>query len=147
MNTTSEYIIRLACANRPGIVAAVATALFEGGFNILDSQQFDDTISDRFFVRIHFEQTRSDAATDIHALMASVAGRFDMQYSVHDCRTLRRVLLMVSKFDHCLADLLYRWRTGELAMDVVGIVSNHPRDTYAQLNLCLLYTSPSPRDS
>ncbi|RJF92288.1 formyltetrahydrofolate deformylase [Noviherbaspirillum saxi] len=135
MNTNPEYIIRLACANRPGIVAAVATALFEGGFNILDSQQFDDTVSDRFFVRIHFEQTRAHAEIDIGTLMAPVADRFGMQYSVHDCRKLSRVLLMVSKFDHCLADLLYRWRTGELAMDVVGIISNHPRDTYAHLNL------------
>ncbi|MHA4869942.1 formyltetrahydrofolate deformylase [Duganella sp. PWIR1] len=135
MTTTPEYIIRMACTNRPGIVAAVTTALFEAGFNILDSQQFDDNTSDRFFVRIHFAQTHAEATVDVARLLAPVVERFDMQYSLHDCRQVRKVLIMASKFDHCLGDLLYRWRSGDLTMDIVGIVSNHPRETYARLNL------------
>ncbi|WP_434106204.1 formyltetrahydrofolate deformylase [Paraburkholderia caffeinilytica] len=135
MNTPPNFVMRLACDNRPGIVAAMTGALFQAGFNIEDSQQFDDQGTDRFFVRVVFSR---DAACDedgVRQLMAPVVAEFGMDISVHDLRRRRRVLLLASKQDHCLADLLYRWRTGELPMEIVGLVSNHPRDTYAHLEL------------
>ncbi len=132
---SETYILRLACPNRPGIVAAVATAIFELGGNIREAQQFDDPESTRFFARIvidHPQNTldRSDLA---HAL-SSVAGRFAMEWSLREQSDRQRVLLMVSRFDHCLADILYRLRIGELAMEVTAIVANHPRATYAHLD-------------
>jgi formyltetrahydrofolate deformylase len=135
MDTSPTFVMRLACTNRPGIVAALAGALFKAGFNIEDSQQFDDRDTDRFFVRVVFSR---DAACDeegVHQLMAPVVNEFGMEISVHDLRRRRRVLLLASKQDHCLADLLYRWRSGDLQMEIVGLISNHPRETYAHLDL------------
>src|SRR5829696_1887653 len=122
-------ILTLSCPNRPGIVAAVSGRLFEAGCNILDAQQFDDTETGRFFMRVVFNPV--DGPGDPGALRQSltlVAERFGMAWILRHRAERRKVLLLVSKFDHCLADLLYRVRIGELAMEVVGIVSNHPRD-------------------
>ncbi|WP_459571486.1 formyltetrahydrofolate deformylase [Cupriavidus sp. 8B] len=130
-----DYVMRLACRNRPGIVAAVTTRLFEAGFDILDSQQFDDTDSDSFFVRMHFQATDPNVTSDIESLMQPMVARFDMSITVQHCDQKRRVLIMTSKADHCLADLLYRWRTGEIPMNVVAIVSNHPREAFSHLDL------------
>lgn len=123
---TSTYILTLSCPNRPGIVAAVSNCLFAQGYNILDAQQFDDTETQAFFMRVVFDPARADC--DIVAARAAldeIAARFDMRLSVRDTRQKRRVLVLVSKFDHCLVDLLYRQRIGELDMDLVGVVSNH----------------------
>ena len=133
--TAACFVMRLTCDNRPGIVAAIATRLFEGGFNILDSQQYDDIETNRFFVRVVFERPTPCTDSEVHMLMASVVERFRMAITVNDQRERRRVLLLASRFDHCLADLLYRWRTGELTMDIAAIVSNHPAETYAHLDL------------
>lgn len=130
----SQFVIRIVCGNRPGIVAAISTRLFEGGFNIVDSQQFDDPHTDRFFVRMVFD---SEAAIDeaaVLALLQPAIHRFAMDVSLRDVRRRRRLLLLASKFDHCLADLLYRWRTGELDADIAGIVSNHPREVFTHLD-------------
>lgn len=133
--TQQRFVMRLSCRNQPGIVAAVATRLFEAGFNIEDSQQFDDPLANLFFVRIVFgREAPSITADAVRALMASVVQAFGMDLTVHDLSHRRRVLILVSRFDHCLADLLYRWRTGELAMDIAGIVSNHARETFAHLD-------------
>lgn len=131
--STHTFTIRLTCINRPGIVAAVATRLFEAGFDILDSQQFDDQENNRFFVRVVFQGADPGGAQAIHSLMQPVVDNFGMEISVRDHATRQRVLLLVSKLDHCLVDLLYRWRTGELEMDVVGIVSNHPRSVFENI--------------
>jgi len=130
-----SFILTLSCRNRPGIVAAVSTFLFEHGGNILDAQQFDDTESDRFFMRVVFDPARG--GVDFAALkgeFGAVGERFGMTWQMRPRGEKRRVMLFASRFDHCLADLLYRWRIGEIAMDVVGIVSNHPRETYAHLD-------------
>ncbi len=132
----TSYILTVSCANRPGIVSAVSTCLFERGCNILDAQQFDDVETGRFFMRLVFNA--SDSPVDpvaVEGAISTVASRFDMHWALRDQSVLPRVLLLVSKFDHCLADLLYRRRIGELPMDVVGIVSNHPRETLDQLDL------------
>jgi formyltetrahydrofolate deformylase len=136
--TATSYVLRLTCPNRAGIVAAVSTFLYQSGGNILDAQQFDDTQSGLFFSRIVFNPVEVSGAVTIEALrerFGVLARGFAMDWSIEDRSRRARVLLLASKQDHCLADLLYRWHTGELAMDVVGIVSNHPRETYAHLSL------------
>ena len=124
-------VLTLSCKNRPGIVAAVATHLFEAGCNILDASQFDDTDTGRFFMRVQVNATAPDTKlADLRNGFGVVASKFEMAWRLRTSGERQRVVLMVSRFDHCLIDLLYRWRLGELAMDVVGIISNHPRDTF-----------------
>ncbi|MGO4407813.1 formyltetrahydrofolate deformylase [Bosea sp. RAF48] len=128
--------LTLSCPNRPGIVAAVSTLLFEAGCNILDAQQFDDTESDRFFMRVVFN--RLDGSQPHEAIaeaLATLGQRFGMELSLHEASRRKRVMLLVSKFDHCLADLIYRWRIGELPMDITGVVSNHAREHIASTDL------------
>ncbi|OYY70253.1 formyltetrahydrofolate deformylase [Sphingomonas sp. 28-63-12] len=121
--------LSLSCADRPGLVAAVASFLASNGCNILESQQFDDVAQNRFFMRVVFE--RSAAAADLDGLrtrFGALAAGFAMDWRLRLKEDRPRVLLMVSKFDHCLGDLLYRQRIGELRIDPVAIVSNHPRE-------------------
>ncbi|HEV7256456.1 MAG TPA: formyltetrahydrofolate deformylase [Bosea sp. (in: a-proteobacteria)] len=129
-------ILTLSCPDRPGIVSAVSTLLFEAGCNILDAQQFDDIETGRFFMRVVFQ--RLDESTTQEAIAASVgdlAQRFGMSFTLRARTAKKRVMLLVSKFDHCLADLLYRWRIGELPMEVTGIVSNHGREHLSSTDL------------
>jgi formyltetrahydrofolate deformylase len=129
-----EFVLTLSCPNRPGIVAAVANALFDRGGDIIDAQQFDDALSGRFFMRVGFG-AKPEAAPPIEAALHDLAARFDMRWTQRDRSRRQRVMLLVSKFDHCLVDLLYRWRLGELAMEPVGIVANHPRETFPDWHL------------
>ena len=125
-----SYSLTLSCVDRPGIVAAVAGFLASHHANILESQQYNDRIEDRFFMRVSFELL--EAAGPISAVrdaFVAVAQSHAMDWSIRDTAQPRRVLLLVSKFDHCLGDLLYRARIGELNMVVTGIVSNHPRES------------------
>jgi len=128
-----SFILTLRCPDKPGIVAAVAGHLFQAGYNILDAQQFDDSESGQFFMRVVFSAARDDAAADPSAAFSPVAEPFGMNWAIHASDARSKVMLMASKFDHCLADLIYRWRIGELEMDVVGIISNHPREAYGHL--------------
>jgi formyltetrahydrofolate deformylase len=131
----ARYILTLSCPNRPGIVAAVASHLFEDGGNILEAQQFDDTETDRFFMRLVFNRTDAGRpVAEMRQAFAPLAGRFAMSWTLRDQAEKRRVMLLVSKFDHCLTDLLYRWRIGELAMEPTAIVANHPRETYPDMD-------------
>jgi formyltetrahydrofolate deformylase len=133
--SSARHILTLSCANRPGIVAKVATALFDGGFNILDAQQFDDTETGDFFMRVVFNPASAHA--EVEALSEKfkvIAAGLAMRWSMRPVDQLKRVVLMVSRFDHCLVDLLYRWRSGELAMDPVAIIANYPRETYAHID-------------
>jgi formyltetrahydrofolate deformylase len=133
--TQPAIVLTLSCRNRPGIVAAVSTHLFENACNILDAQQYDDTQTGNFFMRVVFNRL-GDAAPlpGLREGFAPLAERFAMTWSMRGTDARPRVMVLVSKFDHCLADLLYRWRTGELAMDLAAIVSNHPRETFAHLD-------------
>ncbi len=133
--TSEPYVLTLSCPDRPGIVAAVATFLFEHGGNILEAQQFDDTESGRFFMRVMFARISDDNAVEkLRTEFAPLAEKFGFDWRIRARSQKRRVLLLVSKFDHCLADLLYRWRIGEIPMDIVGIAANYPRETYAHLD-------------
>ncbi len=128
---SKHYLLTLACPNRPGIVAAVSTRLFECGFNIGEANQFDSTETDRFYMRVAFDAAKPDASIDMfRTAMAELAVKFDMKLDIVAGAARPKVMLLVSKFDHCLADILYRWRIGELRMEISGIVANHPRETY-----------------
>lgn len=129
------YVLTLSCPNRPGIVAAISGRLAELNANITEAQQFDDRDSTLFFMRIVFEITDGQTSLkQLHDALAILGGAFSMNWALHDRSVKPKVLLMVSRFDHCLVDLLYRWRIRELPIDPVGIVSNHPREVFADLN-------------
>lgn len=115
-------VLKVACTDRPGIVAAVSTLVAEQGGNILESSQFNDLRTGRFFMRVRFS---FPDATRFEALFRPVGQRLGMEWSVRDEARPGRVLLLVSRLDHCLVDLLYQWRTGTIAMDLAGVVSNH----------------------
>lgn len=135
----SSYRLTLSCEDRPGLVAAVAAILAENGGNILDAQQFNDQETNRFFMRIVFSLGSESQLVDLRDRFAPFAKLRGMNWSIRPSDSRLKVMLMVSKFDHCLGDLLYRHRIGELAMDVVGIIGNHPREA---LNISLLGDIP-----
>jgi formyltetrahydrofolate deformylase len=109
------------------LVAAVSGALFHNGGNIVDAQQFNDRETGLFFMRVLFDADKDRAA--LEQALGEMASDQDMVWRLRPTNAQPRVLLLVSKFDHCLNDLLYRCRIGELSMQVVGVVSNHPRET------------------
>ncbi|CCI53484.1 Formyltetrahydrofolate deformylase [Nostocoides jenkinsii Ben 74] len=124
---TPEFVLTLSCPDRPGIVAAVATYLAQSGGNIVESQQFDDRRTGQFFMRVHFETPGGGRSVEEwRGGFDSVASEFAMEWAIWDARAPYRTLLMVSKFGHCLNDLLYRWQAGALNMEIPAIVSNHP---------------------
>ncbi|MDQ0324350.1 formyltetrahydrofolate deformylase [Rhodopseudomonas julia] len=125
----ADFILTFSCPNRPGIVAAVATSLVSSGYNILEAQQFDDAETGHFFMRVLFNPVLEGAdIEDFREKLAEIGERFEMELTLRDRSVKPKVMLLVSKFDHCLADLLYRWRIGELPMEITAIVSNHPRE-------------------
>jgi formyltetrahydrofolate deformylase len=133
---TDHIILTLSCDNKPGIVAAVSTYLFDAGFNILEANQFDDTETHRFFMRVVLNAVRNDAGlAALKAGFAPIADRFEMQWTMRPKAHRQRVMILVSKFDHCLTDLIYRWRIGELPMDISAVVANYPRSTYEHVDL------------
>ena len=124
---TQDLILTLSCRDRPGITARVTGYLFACGGNILEAQQFNDQEDGQFFMRVEFACPAASLA-GVRSGFAAIAGEYAMRWNLRVKDAPRKVLLLVSKFDHCLADLLYRRQIGELAMDVVGIVGNHPRE-------------------
>ena len=119
---TDPFVLTLSCPNRAGIVQAVSSHLGAYGCDIVEHQQFDDPVSGRLFMR-----TRASTRTELDTLaagFADVAAAFGMEYAFHPRRDVR-VLVMVSKSGHCLNDLIFRWRTGSLDAELVGVVSNH----------------------
>jgi formyltetrahydrofolate deformylase len=130
--TTENYYLTLTCPNKPGIIAAVSTYIFQAGGDIEEAQQFDDKATKRFFMRVSFS-CPTDGNT-LRSGFAEIAKRFELTWNLRAVKDLKRVLIMASKLDHCLVDLLYRWRIGELPMIICGIVSNHPRDVYTSID-------------
>src|SRR6478735_9070128 len=126
-----DFVLVLDCPDRPGIVHAVSGFLVRHGGNILESQQFSDRLSGRFFMRIDFSVAGSADAggTDAGGLrqdFADVAKEFTMQFELWDAAAPYRTLVMVSKHLHCLNDLLFRTSTGALQIEIPAVVSNHP---------------------
>jgi len=124
----APLILTISCTDVPGIVARVSGTLFDHGANVLEAQQFDDQESGRFFMRVVFDPGQNSAEM-LRAALEPVAQQYGMDWNLRDTAKKRRVVLMVSRFDHCLGDLLYRARIGELPMDVVAILGNHPKET------------------
>jgi formyltetrahydrofolate deformylase len=121
---TASYTLSFSCVDRPGIIAQVSGAIFEHGGNIRVVNQFNDPDTGLFFMRMEFV---SDSARQVlESALADVAAGLGMNWQLRAREERLRVLLLVSKFDHCLADLLYRTRLGELDMEICGVVSNHP---------------------
>jgi formyltetrahydrofolate deformylase len=116
------------CADVPGISAAVTGFVAANGGFILESQQFGDPDSAQFFLRIAFrtEESQSSELVQLRAKFKDIASRFAMNWSITDSSVRPRTLIAVSKFGHCLSDLLHRWQRGTMPIEVVGVVSNHP---------------------
>ncbi len=121
----STFILTVTCPARRGIVSAIAGFLSAHGCNIVDSSQFDAVGLDRFFMRITAISELGKDVETLKALFAETAAAFEMEYQFIDAHRPMKVLVMVSRFGHCLNDLLYRWRIGALPIDLVGVVSNH----------------------
>ncbi len=124
-----EFVLTLACPDQTGIVHAVSGFLLERDCNILDSQQYGDEPTARFTMRIHFVAPGGTTAAALRGAFAPIAARFEMTSGFHDLAVKPRVLILCSKHDHCLNDLLYRYRKGALRMEIPAVVSNH-RDVY-----------------
>ncbi len=120
------HILTISCPDTVGIVAAVASALSDAGLFITDSHHYGDPDTMRFFMRTVFEAAEPGfSVTSFSANFAAIAERFSMQWAVHDSKARPVMLILASKLDHCLNDLLYRHRTGALPIDIPAIVSNH----------------------
>ncbi len=137
-----EYVLTLSCPDKPGIVYAVSSFLVQHSGNILASQQYGVSPAGRFFMRVHFCVPPPDAAAPappdpdlqlarLERGFSWVAEAFHMSWQLHDAAVRVRTLVMVSRLGHCLNDLLFRWKTGSLPVDIAGVVSNH--DDFADL--------------
>lgn len=123
---SSNFILKATCPAKSGIVAGVTGFLYERGCYLSELHQFDDSVTGEFFMRADCEiEPGGDSIDSISEGFATVASRFDMQWETHDVTQPAKVMIMVSKFDHCLDDLLYRLRKGELDLEITAIVSNH----------------------
>jgi formyltetrahydrofolate deformylase len=127
-------ILTLSCPDQPGIVARVATTLFQHGANILDAMQSDDEETGRFFMRVVFDPGAGDAEA-LREALARVGEQCSMDWRLRAAKQRRRVMILASQQDHCLADLIWRWRQGELPMDITAVVSNHPESTFPHTDL------------
>jgi formyltetrahydrofolate deformylase len=124
----ASYILTFTCADRVGIVAALTGALAAHDGFVLDSQQYADLDTGHFFMRVEFTGAGPrfpEDADAVRAFMAAAAAPFDLDLTLVEASTRPRMLIAVSKASHCLNDLLHRWRTGALAIDIAGVVSNH----------------------
>ena len=127
-------ILTLSCPDRTGIVAGVANLLFENSANILDAQQYDDKETGRFFMRVVFDLAQ-ESRLALRPAFGALADGFAMTWSLRERKARRRVMILASQTDHCLADLLWRWRQGELPMELSAVVSNHPASTFPHTDL------------
>ena len=127
-------ILTLSCPDRPGIVARVSTLLFEHGANIEDAQQFDDAETGRFFMRVVFTPGPGGPEA-VRPGLSALAADLAMDWTLRDPKARRRVMILASQTDHCLADLIWRWRQGELPMDISAVVSNHPEASFPHTDL------------
>jgi len=124
--STQGYILKISCPDRPGIVHAVSHFLFGQTANILDSAQFSDTFTHRFFMRVHFAPTTQALNLEkLQAAFQEIGQTWEMDWELFDASSKPRVLIMVSKLGHCLNDLLFRTHSGYLPIEIAGIVSNH----------------------
>ncbi|MDA9318439.1 formyltetrahydrofolate deformylase [Octadecabacter sp.] len=120
-----NFALTVSCVSTVGIVAAISTCLVEHDCNITDSAQFDDPVTGAFFTRVSFKAPETMEMDDLRSRFGDTAARFEMDWAIHDEAAKMKVAIMVSRFGHCLNDLLYRWRIGALPIDIVAVISNH----------------------
>lgn len=123
--SVNDYILTLSCPDRIGIVHAVSTILLKHQGNILDAQQFGDPVTNRFFLRVHFELPQGVGVGATQSDLDRLATSFSMELALHDTRKHARLLILVSKQGHCLNDLLFRVGSGQLKAQIAGVASNH----------------------
>jgi formyltetrahydrofolate deformylase len=120
----TEYVLTLSCPDRPGIVAAVSGLLAGRGGNIVESQQYGDPVTGRFFMRVQF--TVPVGGDDLRGALGPLAGELNLDWDLWDTAVPPRALILVSKAGHCLNDLLYRQESGQLGIEIAAVASNHP---------------------
>ncbi|WP_168013125.1 formyltetrahydrofolate deformylase [Halomonas salinarum] len=131
MNTSQEqdnqFVLTVSCKTGTGIVSGITSYLSDRGCNIIELAQFDDKVTGRFFMRSVFSilPDASHTIDDLRSGFLDLAEKFDLEWAMHDAHRPTKVLIMVSRFDHCLVDLLYRHRKGELNIEITAVVSNH----------------------
>ena len=121
-----QFVLTLSCPDKPGIVYAVSSFLVQHSANIIDSQQYGEPDGGLFFMRVHFSVPQPGMpVAELERDFTWVAEAFHMSWQLHDKSERINTLLMVSQLGHCLNDLLFRWSTGSLPVDITGVVSNH----------------------
>lgn len=121
----THFIIRGSCRDEAGIVSRITTCLFNHGMNIEEAAQFNDKLSGHFFFRIVFSSKVGDVSSSFLDEFSGIAARLQMEWSCRPCQQKVRTLLLVSKSDHCLNDILYHWQNKLLPIEITGVVSNH----------------------
>jgi formyltetrahydrofolate deformylase len=121
----SPFILTLSCPDRKGIVAAVANFLAGHDASIVDSSQFNDASTDQFYMRVDFVSESGLTLEQVRAAFEPIARTFRMEWTLYDKRARPKLLIAVSKFGHCLYDLIHRWRSGLLPVEIIGVISNH----------------------
>jgi formyltetrahydrofolate deformylase len=127
-------ILTLSCPDRAGIVSRVSTLLYDHGANILDAQQYDDEETVQFFMRVVFTPDPGQTQA-LEAALGRLAEELSMAWTLRSRKARRRVMILASQTDHCLSDLIWRWRQGELPMTLTGVVSNHPATEFPHTDL------------
>ena len=128
-----EFVLTLSCPDKPGIVYAVASFLVQHSANILASQQYGESPDGRFFMRVHFSvPPQGVQLAELERGFSWVAEAFQMSWQLHDAAARLRTLIMVSRLGHCLNDLLFRWKTGSLPVEVVVVVGHHADHLHRQ---------------
>jgi formyltetrahydrofolate deformylase len=125
LSLSNRYALRVTCPSIRGVTAAIASYLSANGCNISDSAQFDDKSTGRYFMRVSFHSEEGRTLQELREGFAEIAKKYEADVEFFDEAAKRKVILMVSRFGHCLNDLLYRWRIGALPIDIVGVISNH----------------------
>jgi formyltetrahydrofolate deformylase len=122
----NKFVLNAKCeSSRRGVGAAIATYLAKRGCNVTDAAQFDDVDTDRFFTRMSFTSEEGVTLEALRKEFPDIAAPFGLDFAFHDETEKTKVVIMVSRFGHCLNDLLYRWRIGALPIDIVAVISNH----------------------
>lgn len=122
---SSTHILRLNCNDKPGVVAAVATSLSNHKCNIEESSQYNDPCSGQFYMRVVFTPIEKDSLKNFRDNFKKIANEFSMCWQICDTSQPIKTILLVSQYDHCLNDLLYRWRTNNLPIEITAVISNH----------------------
>jgi formyltetrahydrofolate deformylase len=123
--STSEAVLTFRCPDQPGILAAVTASVFKGGYDIRDAAQFGDPDAHTFYVRMHLAASEAGAEAEFRKDFAAVSARLGLVWKLSDWNRKPRTLIAVSRYGHCLNDLLHRWQAGLLHTEIVGVVSNH----------------------